>query len=238
MMKVLTYIALMVLIASCASSYNINGSSTVPAYDGRMLYLKVSPDGIASTDLDSCKVVHGRFNFYGAIDSTCMAQLYMGDTRVMPLVIEASTVTVQLDNLGQIVSGGPLNSRLYRFFKRRDKYENALWHIQQNVIREMQQGHTMETIEAKWKGKIDNLNAASENLEIRFIVDNWNNVLGPGFFRILCSKYPTPIVTEQIQRILTSVPQSFLENPYVRHYIAAARNNPLRKPFPPAEAAK
>ena len=40
MMKVLTYIALMVLIASCASSYNINGSSTVPAYDGRMLYLK------------------------------------------------------------------------------------------------------------------------------------------------------------------------------------------------------
>ena len=87
MMKVLTYIALMVLIASCASSYNINGSSTVPAYDGRMLYLKVSPDGIASTDLDSCKVVHGRFNFYGAIDSTFMAQLYMGDTRVMPLVI-------------------------------------------------------------------------------------------------------------------------------------------------------
>ena len=60
------------------------------------LYLKVSPDGIASTDLDSCKVVHGRFNFYGAIDSTCMAQLYMGDTRVMPLVIEASTVTVSI----------------------------------------------------------------------------------------------------------------------------------------------
>ena len=71
MMKVLTYIALMVLIASCASSYNINGSSTVPAYDGRMLYLKVSPDGIASTDLDSCKVVHGRVDFFCWVGCNC-----------------------------------------------------------------------------------------------------------------------------------------------------------------------
>ena len=87
MMKVLTYIALMVLIASCASSYNINGSSTVPAYDGRMLYLKVSPDGIASTDLDSCKVVHGRLKFYCGIYYGCMAPVFLGDYRVLARVI-------------------------------------------------------------------------------------------------------------------------------------------------------
>ena len=86
-MKVLTYIALMVLITSCASSYNINGSSTVPAYDGRMLYLKVSPDGIASTDLDSCKVVHGRVNFLGGIESNSMAPRYIGVKRGVALGI-------------------------------------------------------------------------------------------------------------------------------------------------------
>lgn len=56
-------------LASCANTYNIQGTSNVPTLDGRMLFLKAF-DGSDFKNIDSCDIVHGEFHFNGTLDST------------------------------------------------------------------------------------------------------------------------------------------------------------------------
>ena len=68
---------------------------------------------------------------------------------------------------------------------------------------------------------------AEENDELitRFIRANYNNVLGPGIFMILTSNLPYPILTPQIEEIITNAPPYFLGHPYVKKYIKEAQEN-------------
>ena len=85
MNKILYASVIMALFASCASSYNVTGSSSVSALDGSKLYLKALKEG-AVKNLDSCDVVHGEFHFAGLLDSVRMANLFMDDESIMPVV--------------------------------------------------------------------------------------------------------------------------------------------------------
>ena len=83
--KLLLILSSLLMLTSCAEQYNIAGNSNIACLDGRMLYLRVSSSAdepvhrnvtqIVSVCLDSCKVVHGRFNFEGDVDSARMAML-------------------------------------------------------------------------------------------------------------------------------------------------------------------
>lgn len=218
-------------LTSCTEQYNIAGNSTVPVLDGRMLYLKVTPNGVTSENIDSCKVIHGRFNFFGAVDSIVLAQVCMENENVMPIVLENGNLTISVDNLGQRVSGGPLNDRLYKFYRQKNRIDNEMWEIQEKAIKMMRVGYSMDVINKKFGKKAEALNKKSEDLETNFIVENSNNVLGPGFFMILCSQYPTPVITEHINNILQRVPSTFFSNPCVKSYIHRAKQNPMSKPF-------
>lgn len=228
MLKYVYFISSLFILASCAEQYNIAGNSSVSFLDGRMLYLRVSPDGLSSNCLDSCKVVHGRFNFMGSIDSTMMAQLYMGEESVMPLVIENGNITIQVDNLGQHVTGGPLNDRLYGFFQKKNRLENEMWEIEQRCIRMMRSGQWSEENRKRLNHQAESLSREMENLETKFVMDNYDNVLGPGLFMMLCSQYPSPVITDQINRIIRKAPSQFMRNPFVENYLREARKNPRR----------
>ena len=65
--------------------------------------------------------------------------------------------------------------------------------------------------------------AENDRLIVRFIRDNYNNVLGPGIFMILTSSLPYPILTPQIEEIITNAPPYFLGHPYVKKYIEKAK---------------
>ena len=52
------------LLTSCASSYNVSGTSSVSAMDGSKLYLKAVKNNDLQ-NIDSCEVVHGEFHFAG-----------------------------------------------------------------------------------------------------------------------------------------------------------------------------
>ena len=231
-MKKLLYLLFTIAIcSSCAEQYNIAGNSNVSCLDGRMLYLRISSNNdnvrhstqqIVSVCLDSCKVIHGRFNFEGDVDSAMMAMIYTGNQCVMPLVLENGNLNIQVDNATQRVSGGPLNDKLYSFFKKRSRLDNELWEVQQLTMRMMREGFSPIEIQKKVGKKTEKLNKKTEDLETRFVMENYNNVLGPGFFRLLCSQFPVPVMTEQIQHILNSAPSHFLNDPYVRNYIRQA----------------
>lgn len=234
--RLLLILSSLLLLTSCAEQYNIAGNSSVPCLDGRMLYLRITPDTDAQSaqvvpvTLDSCKVVHGRFSFEGNIDTIRMAMLFTQNQCVMPLVIENGNLNIQVDNVAQRVSGGPLNDRLYNFFKKRNRLDNEMWELQQKAIQMIRDGHSPDEIERKVGKKAQKLTQRTEELETRFVKDNYNNVLGPGFFMLLCSQYPTPIMTEQIRNIVNGAPAQFLNDPYVRHYLRVAHSRVTMQP--------
>lgn len=229
MLRFYLFLSSLLVLTSCAEQYNIAGNSSVPCLDGRMLYLRVSPDGgmqateTTSVTLDSCKVVHGRFNFVGDVDTVRMAMLFTQNQCVMPLVIENGNLSIQVDNVAQRVSGGPLNDKLYTFFKKRNRLDNEMWELQQRTIRMIRDGKTPEEVQRKVGKKAQQLTRQTEELETQFIKENYDNVLGPGFFMLLCSQFPTPIITEQIESIVSGAPSQFLNDPYVRSYLQQAR---------------
>ena len=57
MIKTLYALLTILTFASCANTYNIQGSSNVPTLDGRMLFLKAY-EGDDMKDIDSCDIVH------------------------------------------------------------------------------------------------------------------------------------------------------------------------------------
>src|SRR5574344_1141441 len=125
-MKKIIYALLSVFtlgMASCANSYNIQGTSNVSTFDGRMLYLKILKDS-GFKKIDSCDVVHGQFSFSGTLDSVRMANIFMDDENVMPLVLEDGDITVKINNTQQIVSGTPLNDKLFKFLNKFNQLEN------------------------------------------------------------------------------------------------------------------
>lgn len=236
MLRIYTFLATLLLLSSCAEQYNIAGNSSVPCLDGRMLYLCVNPDGtmhevrVNGHALDSCKVVHGRFSFEGNVDTVRMAMLLTNDQCVMPLVIENGNLSIQVDNMAQRVSGGPLNDKLYTFFKKRNRLDNEMWELQQRTIQMIRKGKTPEEIKRKVGKKAQELSERAEQLETQFIKDNYNNVLGPGFFMLLCSQYPTPIMTKQIELIVNDAPAAFLNDPFVSHYLQQVQLRQLAAP--------
>lgn len=224
MTKILSLLLGVLLLASCAEQYNMAGNSSVAYLDGQMLYLRVD-DGRnmkKKKDVDSCQVIHGQFSFYGDVDSVMLAQLYMGDESVMPVVIENGNMDVLLDNARQRVSGSPLNDRLYKFLQAKERLDNEMWEIEQSYIRMMRQGLSPLEMSEEIGEKRALLNKKMEALETDFVTSNFNNVLGPGFFMIICSQYPVPIMTEQIKKILKKAPESFKKHPFVSSYIQNA----------------
>ena len=99
------------ILASCASSYNVEGSSSVSALDGNKLYLKAIKNN-EFKNIDSCDVVHGEFHFTGLLDTVRMVSLYMDDESIMPVVLEKGEITITIDPVRQIVGGTPMNDSL------------------------------------------------------------------------------------------------------------------------------
>lgn len=227
MNKILYASVVMAFFASCASSYNVTGSSSVSALDGSKLYLKAVKSGEVKA-LDSCDVVHGEFHFAGLLDSVRMANLFMDDESIMPVVLEEGEIMVKIGPAGPSVGGTPLNDSLYKFIDRHNQLisqMNELGHKQNQMILE---GIDEETIAQQLNGEAAQITAAEDDLVTKFIEANYDNVLGPGVFMMITSQYRYPILTPQIEYIMSKATKTFKEDPYVKSYYQAAQENEQR----------
>jgi len=207
--------------SACSSQYAIDGNSTIADLDGQKLYLRITKDG-TSRDLclDSCEVVHGCFNFGGAVDSVAMVELYMGDYPMMPVVLENGQLFIQMDNASQQITGGPLNERLNEFLMKRSRCENELWDINRRARNMLYEGKNLEQIVVTLDPIRNNLLTRIKNMETDFVKSNYNNVLGPGYFIRMCdNEFGFPSMNDQIYDILADAPDAFLHHPYVAHYL-------------------
>lgn len=216
-------LTLLALLTGCSSQYTIDGNSSLSCLDGKRLYLRVpqmdTPRAHYQT-IDSCEVVHGRFRFGGSCDGIVMAEVYMGNDVLMPVVLEGGPLLLQLDTYGQSVKGGPLNERLTDFLSRRARYDNELWDLDRESRQAIFRGENIEQVIARGKAKREALTVKIETLEEQFICDNADNVLGPGYFMLLAQENGMPVLTDQLRRIADHAPRRLLSNPSVKHFLS------------------
>ena len=227
MNKILYAICLVAALASCAKSYNVKGSSSVSALDGSKLYLKAVKNGEMKT-IDSCDVVHGEFHFTGLLDTICMASLYMDDESIMPLVLEEGNIVIKIGDAIQGVSGTPMNDSLYQFIDKHSQLTNRMTELTHRQSQMLLDGVDEETIDEELSTEAAQIAEEEDLLVTGFIVRNFDNVLGPGIFMMVTSQYRYPLLTPQIEDIMSKATAKFKNDPYVRDYYQTAQENEAR----------
>ena len=174
MNKILYALISVLALTSCANSYNITGSSNVSTLDGRKLYLKVLKDNDFK-NIDSCDVVHGKFNFAGTIDSAKMANIFMDDESVLPVVLEDGDITVKLDDAQQVVSGTPLNDKLFKFFKKYSQLKNQQVELVHKHDQAIMNGSNMDVVNRSLNAQALKLSEQEDKLVTSFVCENFDN---------------------------------------------------------------
>lgn len=242
MKKILYTLALAAARTSCVGSYNVEGSSSITALDGSKLYLKAIKNNQLK-NLDSCEVVHGEFHFSGTLDSVRMASLYMDDESVMPIVLEKGDIVVKIEAGRQIVSGTPLNDSLYVFIEEHNRLSNQMNELSHKQSQMLLDGIDEAAINEQLSVEAAKIASDEDRLVTKFIEANFDNVLGPGVFMMITSQYRYPILTPQIEDLMSKATKVFKEDPYVKNYYKTAQENEQRMngleeaPTPPAPPA-
>ena len=227
MKKIFFLPVVLTILASCASSYNVEGTSSVSALDGNKLYLKAIKNN-EFKNIDSCDVVHGEFHFTGLLDTVRMASLYMDDESIMPIVLEKGEITIKIDPVRQVVGGTPMNDSLYKFIDRHNQLTSQMNELSHKQSQMMLEGIDEEVINRQLSMEANKIAQEEDRLVMKFIEDNFDNVLGPGVFMMITSQYRYPILTPQIEDIMSKATKRFKEDPYVKDYYQTAQENEKR----------
>ena len=70
--------------------------------------------------------------------------------------------------------------------------------------------------------------AEEDQLVTNFIVENFDNVLGPFVFSMITNGFRYPVLTPQIEFIMSKATAKFKNDPYVKEYYATAQANEAR----------
>lgn len=224
MNKILYAFITLLAMTSCANSYNIQGTSNVSTLDGRMLYLKILKNNDFK-NIDSCDVVHGQFHFDGNLDSVRMANIFMDDEAVLPLVLESGDINVKLDDAQQIVSGTPLNDKLFKFFKKYQQLQNRQMELVHKHDQAIMNGSDMEVVTRKLNEEAIQLADQEDKLVTSFVTENFDNVLGPGVFFMVTMRNQYPMLSPWIEDIMSKATEHFKNDPYVKDYYQKAQEN-------------
>ena len=227
MNRIVYALVIVCTLVSCAEGYSVQGSSSVSALDGSKLYLKTIKDN-ELRNIDSCEVVHGQFRFAGLLDTVRMANLFMDDESIMPIVLEKGEISIRIDNASQTVFGTPLNDRLYEFIDFHNQLGNQMAELSHKQSRKLLDGIDETDINRQLNIEAAEIARKEDSLVTNFIVENFDNVLGPGVFMMITSMYRYPVLTPQIEDIMSKATSKFKNDPYVKDYYQVATENQAR----------
>lgn len=176
-------------------------------------------------NVDSAEVVHGLFRMQGVIDTAVIASLYMDEQSIMPLVIEKGEIEIQIDNARIMVKGTPLNEKLYDFVTKKSSLDDRAYEVERLESHMIMDGKPTEVVEKEINAERERLSKEMDELVKTFIQDNYENVLGPGVFLMLCNGFPYPLMTPIMEEIVDNAPSSFKNQVLVKEYIEIARKN-------------
>ena len=228
MNKIIYGLVIACSLVSCAESFSVHGASSVSALDGSKLYLKTIKNNEVKS-IDSCEVVHGQFRFAGLLDTIRMANLCMDDESIMPVVLEQGEINIRIDNASQTVSGTPLNDKLYDFIDLHNQLDNQMEELSHKQSQMLLEGIDEETINRQLTIEASEIARREDSLVTNFIIENFDNVLGPGVFMIMTGSDRYPILTPQIEDIMSKATDKFKNDPYVKDYYQVATENQARQ---------
>lgn len=102
---------------------------------------------------------------------------------------------------------------------------SELSHRQSQMMLEGIEEHIINEELSREAGKIAK---EEDKLVTTFIVENFDNVLYLGVFMMITSGYRYPILTPQIEDIMSKATEKFKNNPYVKDYYQTATDNENR----------
>lgn len=213
-----------VLFVSCSNKYCVEGNSSVINLDGKVLYLKMLQDGVW-TSVDSAEVIHGTFKMKGPADSVRMVTLYMNEEGIMPLVLESGKIKVSITPTSLEAKGTPLNDQLYAFIRKRNEMNIYIDELERKEARMVLDGTNIDDIHENLKQESEAKLQEMDDYTKQFITDNYENVLGPSVFMMMCSTMPYPLMTPEIEDIMRTAPMAFKENPLVKDFLSKAKEN-------------
>ncbi|AVM52144.1 uncharacterized protein DUF4369 [Bacteroides zoogleoformans] len=222
--RILPLLALLFFLTSCSHKYKIEGNSSITGLDGKMLFLKVFQDG-EWVPIDSAEVIHGFFKMNGPVDSAMMVTLYMGQEGIMPLVLENGKIEVTISVSQLSAKGTSLNDKLYEFINKRNALEVKIEELERKEARMVLDGADLEDVHQALSKESATLVKEMNDYVRQFITDNFENVLGPSVFMMMCSTLPYPVMTPQIEEIMKTAPLSFKENKQVKDFLTKAKEN-------------
>ena len=224
MKKLLFALLTIFLLTSCGQTYDIQGSSNLSSLDGRMLYLKVLQDNDFKS-IDSCDVVHGQFHFQGAFDTVRMANIFMDDEGILPLVLDSGNISIKINNTQQTVSGTPLNDELFKFFSQYNQLKARQAELVHRHDQAIMDGQNMDVITAQLNREAAAISEEEDHLVTSFVTDNFDNVLGPGVFFMVTIGFQYPELTPWIEDIMSKATDKFKNDAYVKDYYQKAQEN-------------
>ena len=143
----------------------------------------------------------------------------------MPLVVEKGNIQIQIDNGRLFVKGTPLNDKLYDFVGKKSSLDDRAYEVERMESRMIMDGKSMDEIEFEISKEREKLSKEMDELVKTFIQTNYDNVLGPGVFIMLCNGFPYPLLTPLLEEIINNAPDSFKNHELIKDYILAARSN-------------
>ncbi len=225
MMKFYFSLVLVLLtLTSCNKSYKITGVSSVSNLDGKTLFLKVAQDG-QWVNVDSAEIVHGEFTMKGCVDSVQMVSLFVDDENIMPMVLEGGNIEINISNTKLSVKGSPLNDKLYAFVEKKASMDTRVEELEHKEAKMILDGVDPAEINQILTKESDQLMNEMNGYVKSFIAENYENVLGPGVFMMMCSNFPYPLMTPALEDIVKSSPESFKNNPLIKEYVTKAHEN-------------
>lgn len=225
-MKVLNAFLAIATLVSCGNTYNITGTSNVSMMDGQKLYLQV-PDGDNWKHVDSCDVIHGEFSFAGRIDSAKWATIYLDDeTATIPLVLEDGDITVKINDSPSSTTrtGTPLNDKLNEFLRSFYQIDNDYENLSSRHSQYIMDGMSEEEANRRIAAASAKLDQRIDDLVMKYVTDNFDNILGPGIFIMVAQAlYPQPVLTPWVEDVMSKATPEFKNNKYIKEYMESAK---------------
>ena len=149
----------------------------------------------------------------------------MNDKAIRPLVLENGKIEVSISNSQLTAKGTPLNNALYEFIEKRNSLELKIEELEKKEARMVLDGAALDDIHEQLTQEGEALVKEMNDYIKEFISTNYENVLGPSVFMMMCSTLPYPIMTPQIEDIIRTAPQTFKSSPLVREFLDKAKEN-------------
>lgn len=224
MKNLLAALSLLLLLPACGNKFSVKGTLATDILDGEYAYVKGTVGSDVFT-IDSCKVLHGAFEFAGAADSVQIVSLYIGSTPIMPFVLENGAIAIDIAPNSISVGGTPLNDELGRLMCEKASHEARLVEIGSLEASMILDGHTSEAAADFVRDSIAAVGVSMENMINSYIRRNYDNVLAPCFFALLYSEVAVPILSPELEKLYDEAPESFRNDAFVSEYYNVAREN-------------